>query len=220
MTKVKKIRSPASFMSWNGGVFFMMNIQSSVRKKVNVKKMTIIGVLSAISIMLSMTPLGFIPIGPTNATIMHIPVIIGAIIEGPIVGMAIGFIFGTTSLLRALTMPTVTSFIFVNPIVSILPRVLIGLIVYYVYHIVMKLTKSVLVSGWITGMVGSLVNTIGVLSMVYILYGARFAEALGKDASAAKTLIFALVTTNGIPEAVVGGLVVSAVVVILKKSKK
>jgi uncharacterized membrane protein len=198
----------------------MMNTQLSTRKKVNVKKMTIIGVLSAISIMLSMTPLGFIPIGPTNATIMHIPVIIGAIIEGPIVGMAIGFIFGTTSLLRALTMPTVTSFIFVNPIVSILPRVLIGLIVYYVYQIVMKLTKSVLVSGWITGMVGSLVNTIGVLSMVYILYGARFAEALGKDASAAKTLIFALVTTNGIPEAIVGGLVVSAVVVILKKSKK
>jgi uncharacterized membrane protein len=182
--------------------------------------MTVIGVLSAISIMLSMTPLGFIPIGPTNATIMHIPVIIGAIIEGPVVGMAIGFIFGTTSLLRALTMPTVTSFIFVNPIVSILPRVLIGLIAYYVYQLVMKLTKNVFISGWITGMVGSLVNTIGVLSMVYVLYGARFAEALGKNASAAKTLIFTIVTTNGIPEAIVGGFVVSAVAVILKKSKK
>jgi uncharacterized membrane protein len=197
-----------------------MNTQLSTRKKVNVKKMTVIGVLSAISIMLSMTPLGFIPIGPTNATIMHIPVIIGAIIEGPVVGMAIGFIFGTTSLLRALTMPTVTSFIFVNPIVSILPRVLIGLIAYYVYQLVMKLTKNVFISGWITGMVGSLVNTIGVLSMVYVLYGARFAEALGKNASAAKTLIFTIVTTNGIPEAIVGGFVVSAVAVILKKSKK
>jgi len=197
-----------------------MNTQLSTRKKVNVKKMTVIGVLSAISIMLSMTPLGFIPIGPTSATIMHIPVIIGAIIEGPVVGMAIGFIFGTTSLLRALTMPTVTSFIFVNPIVSILPRVLIGLIAYYVYQLVMKLTKNVFISGWITGMVGSLVNTVGVLSMVYILYGARFAEALGKNASAAKTLIFTIVTTNGIPEAIVGGFVVSAVAVILKKSKK
>ncbi|MDL0415461.1 ECF transporter S component, partial [Clostridioides difficile] len=56
----------------------MMNTSASVRK-VNVRKMTIIGVLSAISIMLSMTPLGFIPVGPTKATIMHIPVIIGAI---------------------------------------------------------------------------------------------------------------------------------------------
>ena len=65
----------------------MMNIQSSATKKVNVRRMTVIGVLSAISIMLSMIPgIGYIPIGPTNATIMHIPVIIGAIIEGPIVG--------------------------------------------------------------------------------------------------------------------------------------
>ena len=71
------------------------------RKNVNVRKMSIISVLSAISIMLSMTPLGFIPIGPTNATIMHIPVIIGAILEGPMVGITVGAIFGATSLLRA-----------------------------------------------------------------------------------------------------------------------
>ncbi len=198
----------------------MINVQSSATKKLNVRKMTIIGVLSAISIMLSMTPLGFIPIGPTNATIMHIPVIIGAIIEGPVVGMAIGLIFGTTSLLRAITMPTITSFVLMNPIVSILPRVLIGLIAHYVYNLVMKLTKNVLVSGWITGMVGSLVNTIGVLGMVYILYAERYAQALGGSASNAKTLIFTMAATNGIPEAIVGGFVVSAVAVILNKRKK
>ena len=63
--------------------------------------MAIIGVLAAISIMLSMTPLGFIPIGPTNATIMHIPVIIGAIVEGPLVGITVGFIFGATSFIKS-----------------------------------------------------------------------------------------------------------------------
>lgn len=198
----------------------MINVQSSATKKLNVRKMTIIGVLSAISIMLSMTPLGFIPIGPTNATIMHIPVIIGAIIEGPVVGMTIGLIFGATSLLRAITMPTITSFVLINPIVSILPRVLIGLIAYYVYNLVMKLTKNVLVSGWITGMVGSLINTIGVLGMVYILYAERYAQALGESASTAKTLIFTIAATNGIPEAIIGGFVVSAVAVILNKRKK
>lgn len=198
----------------------MINVQSSATKKLNVRKMTIIGVLSAISIMLSMTPLGFIPIGPTNATIMHIPVIIGAIIEGPVVGMTIGLIFGATSLLRAITMPTITSFVLINPLVSILPRVLIGLIAYYVYNLVMKLTKNVLVSGWITGMVGSLINTIGVLGMVYILYAERYAQALGESASTAKTLIFTIAATNGIPEAIIGGFVVSAVAVILNKRKK
>ena len=98
----------------------VLKVKSRPVKKVDVRKMAIIGVLAAISIMLSMTPLGFIPIGPTNATIMHIPVIIGAIVEGPLVGITVGFIFGATSLLKALTMPTITSFAFINPLVSIL----------------------------------------------------------------------------------------------------
>nr|WP_304969917.1 ECF transporter S component [Romboutsia ilealis] len=190
------------------------------KKKTDVRRMAIIGVLSAISIMLSMTPLGFIPIGPTNATIMHIPVIIGAIIEGPVVGITVGFIFGATSLLKALTMPTITSFAFVNPLVSVLPRMLIGIVAYYVYKLTIKFTKNVFVSGWITGVMGSLVNTAVVLGMVYILYGARYAEALGESASAAKTLILTLVATNGIPEAIVGGFVVSAVCVVFNKRKK
>lgn len=190
------------------------------KKKTNVRRMAIIGVLSAISIMLSMTPLGFIPIGPTNATIMHIPVIIGAIIEGPVVGITVGFIFGATSLLKALTMPTITSFAFVNPLVSVLPRMIIGIVAYYVYKLTIKFTKNVFVSGWITGVMGSLVNTAVVLGMVYILYGARYAEALGESASAAKTLILTLVATNGIPEAIVGGFVVSAVCVVFNKRKK
>ena len=86
-------------------------------------------------------------------------------------------------------MPTITSFAFINPLVSILPRMLIGVIAYYVYKLTIKFTKNVFVSGWITGVIGSLVNTVGVLGMIYILYGARYAEALGESASAAKTLI-------------------------------
>ena len=190
------------------------------RKNVNVRKMSIISVLSAISIMLSMTPLGFIPIGPTNATIMHIPVIIGAIVEGPMVGMTVGLIFGLTSLIRNLTMPTITSFAFINPLVSVLPRVLIGIVAYYVYKLAIKITKNSFVSGWITGFIGSLVNTVGVLGMIYVLYGARYAVELGKSASSAKTLLLTLATTSGIPEAILGGCVVSAVAVVLKKRKK
>ncbi|MPN57789.1 hypothetical protein SDC9_205483 [bioreactor metagenome] len=134
--------------------------------------------------------------------------------------MAVGFIFGLTSMLRALTMPTITSFAFINPLVSIIPRVLIGIVAYYVYQLVVKLTKSVCLSGWLSGLIGSLVNTIGVLGMIYILYGERYAKALGESASAAKTLILTIATTNGIPEAVVGGFLVSAVAVVLKKRKK
>ncbi|EGT5564234.1 ECF transporter S component [Clostridioides difficile] len=198
----------------------MMNTSASVRK-VNVRKMTIIGVLSAISIMLSMTPLGFIPVGPTKATIMHIPVIIGAIMEGPIVGAAIGFIFGISSLLNAITNPTVTStsFVFINPLVSILPRVMIGVLAYYVYQLIIKATNKVYISGLITGAIGSLLNTAGVLGMIYVLYADKYLHAMGKSGSAGK-VIMALAAANGVPEAIVGALVVAAVATVLKKSKK
>jgi uncharacterized membrane protein len=102
-------------------------------RKLNVRKMTIIGVLGGISAVLGMTPLGFIPVGPTRATIMHIPVIIGAITEGPIVGGLVGLIFGLFSIFQAVTNPTPVSFVFLNPLVSVVPRVLIGIISHYVY---------------------------------------------------------------------------------------
>jgi uncharacterized membrane protein len=102
-------------------------------KGLNVRKMAIVGILGSISIILGMTPLGFIPVGPTRATIMHIPVIIGAIVEGPVVGGIVGLIFGLFSVFQAVTNPTPVSFVFLNPLVSIVPRVLIGITSFYVY---------------------------------------------------------------------------------------
>lgn len=102
-------------------------------KRFDVRKLVIVGVLGGVSAILGMTPLGFIPVGPTRATIMHIPVIIGAIMEGPIVGALVGLIFGLFSIFQALTNPTPVSFVFLNPLVSVVPRVLIGITSYYVF---------------------------------------------------------------------------------------
>lgn len=197
-----------------------MKTQVGVEKKINVRQMAIIGMLSAISIMLSMTPLGFIPIGPVNTTIMHIPVIIGSIIEGPMVGGILGLIFGLTSFMRAITTPSPTNFMFMNPIVSILPRVLMGIATYYIYKSVFKVTKNLSASGLCSGFLGSIINTVGVLGLVYLLYAQRYVEAIGGDTSTAGAVILGIAATNGIPEAIVGALVVSGVVIILKKSKK
>lgn len=114
--------------------------------------MTIIGVLGAISVVLGLTPLGFIPIGPTRATIMHIPVIVGAITQGPIVGAMVGLVFGLFSLFQNITNPTIISFVFLNPLVSVLPRVLIGITSYYTYkgfkNIGLKNTSNILYLLW------------------------------------------------------------------------
>lgn len=193
-------------------------MQATHKTKVDVRKMTVIGILSAISIMLSMIPgVGYIPIGPTKATIMHIPVIIGSVIEGPIVGASVGFVFGLSSMFNAWLTPTVTSFAFMNPLISVVPRVLMGVLSYYVFKLVIKISKKVYLSGLITGAIGSILNTAGVLGMIYLLYGERYAVAMDQSASAAGKLILTLIATNGVPEAIVGAIVVASVTVALKK---
>ena len=200
----------------------MINTHTSAQRRLNVRKMTVIGVLSAISIMMSMLPfIGYIPIGPMKATIMHIPVIIGAIIEGPLVGAIIGLIFGLTSLWNAITQPVLLSPLFINPLVSVLPRILIGIVSYYVYQGVYKITKKVYASGFIAAIIGSITNTAGVLGMIYILYADKYLALVEQQGASAAKLLFGIVLTSGIPEALVAGLIVSAVsVALIRKGKK
>ncbi|MDY6868152.1 MAG: ECF transporter S component, partial [Chloroflexota bacterium] len=58
------------------------------------RRIVIAGVMSAISIFLGITHLGFIPwFSGASLTIMQVPVIIGAVLEGPLVGLIIGLFF-------------------------------------------------------------------------------------------------------------------------------
>lgn len=80
--------------------------------------------LLAITLLLSLTRIGFIPV-PTpagNATISHIPAILGGILEGPLVGLTVGLGFGVASFMSA-TVP-----MFKDPLVAVLPRIFIGLV--------------------------------------------------------------------------------------------
>lgn len=200
----------------------MINTRTSVQRRLNVRRMTVIGVLSAISIMMSMIPfIGYIPIGPIKATIMHVPVIVGAVVEGPVVGAIIGLIFGLTSLWNAITQPVTLSPLFYNPLVSVLPRILIGIVAYYAYKCVYKITKKVYVSGFIAGLIGSLTNTVGVLGMIYVLYADKYLSLIEQQSANAGKLLFGVVVSSGIPEALVAALIVSAVsVALIRKGKK
>ena len=134
------------------------------------RKIVIAGVMGGISIFLGATHLGFIPwFSGASLTIMHLPVIIGAVLEGPVVGAVIGLIFGGFSLLQSAIAPTgPTDVWFVNPIISILPRLFIGPIAWLVYKSLKPLKEAVgLVA---SGIAGSLTNTVLVLTML-VLYG-------------------------------------------------
>ena len=114
--------------------------------------MSLAGIFTAIIIAMSVVPfLGYIPLGFMNATIIHVPVIIGAIILGPKYGAYLGLVFGVTSLVKATIAPGVTSFVFSpfvtiggysgnmwSAVIAIVPRVCIGIVAYFVYKLIMK----------------------------------------------------------------------------------
>lgn len=183
-----------------------------------VRQITTVGMLSAISVILGLTGYGFVPLPLAKATIMHVPVIIGAILEGPKVGMLIGFMFGSFSLIQNIMSPNLLSFAFLNPLVSVLPRILIGLTAYYTYRLVKSKNENLRIA--VAAAVGSMTNTAGVLGMIYVLYAAQYAEAKGIAVSLAAKTIFGVAFTNGIAEAVVAVIITAAVVLSVKKLRK
>lgn len=160
--------------------------------KMSTKKVAITGMLGAFSVVLSMTPIGYIPLPiiGVNATTMHIPVIIGAMLGGPMVGTLVGLIFGVSSFLRA------NSPIFADPIIAILPRLLIGVMSYYAY----KAFKHPIAAT----IAGTLTNTLGVLSLVYLRGYLPLAAVLG------------IAALNGISEVIVSSVIVVALMKGLK----
>ena len=134
------------------------------QRKLTSKNLVTAAILGAITIVLSLTPLGLIPLGIINATTMHIPVIIAAIIEGPLVGALVGLIFGVSSLANAILRPNPVSFVFYNPLISILPRILIGITSYYVYKSTSRLDNNSLKN--LTKVLWSLI----LIGLAYLLY--------------------------------------------------
>lgn len=109
------------------------------------------------TVVLAVSPIGRIPVPWTGivATTMHLPAIIAGILEGPLVGGAVGLIFGVWSWL----FPSAP--FFANPLVSVFPRLFIGVIAALVFRV----TGS---AGWAAA-AGTATNTLGVLGMIGLL---------------------------------------------------
>jgi uncharacterized membrane protein len=129
----------------------------------NVRQIVIAGILGGIAIFLGYTRLGFIPVPNLagNATIMHVPAILGGALEGPMVGTIVGAIFGIFSFIQA-EVP-----FFRDPLVSILPRLFIGVVAWAVFASLRNWSLDVAAAA--AGVLGSMTNTVGVLGMAVML---------------------------------------------------
>jgi len=146
------------------------------------RKIVVTAVLAAITIVLGLLPFGgYIPFFGISITILTIPVIIGAILEGPIVGAGIGLIFGLTSLYQAATAPkSPLDPLFVNPLLSVVPRLFIGPVAWLVWSALKKVRVLGLIAA---GFIGSYTNTVLVLGMFGLLFAkdARVLEVFGQN---------------------------------------
>ncbi|HEX9609534.1 MAG TPA: ECF transporter S component [Candidatus Limnocylindria bacterium] len=128
----------------------------------NTRKIVIAGILGAIAILLAVTRWGFIPVPNIsgNATILHVPAILGGVLEGPVVGFLVGGIFGVFSFIQA-EVPA-----FKDPLVSIFPRLFIGLVAWAVFAGLVR--WNLYAAAVVAGLLGTLTNTVGVLGMGWI----------------------------------------------------
>ena len=187
----------------------------------SIRELTVSGLLAGITIFLGLTGYGFIPLVVMNATILHIPTIIGSIVSGPKVGALVGFLFGLFSFIQTLRAPSLLLQFalqynpFYDAVICIVPRVCIGLAAYYLYR---YMPGREGVRAFIAAVGGSLVNTILFLGSFFLLVGAPYAASKGIAVEAVGAMMMGIVGVNGIPEAIVSAAIIVPVVIMLKES--
>lgn len=186
-----------------------------------VRKLAVAAALAALMGVLEALGVGIFYLPPIGFTILHIPVLIGTLTEGLGVGLFLGAWFGVQSMLSAYLKPNVLSFCFQNPLVAVLPRLLIPVCAWAVHKLMQrKLSPENKLGIAVASAAGSLANTIFVLSGVMLLYGPYAAQALGIQLSGLVGWALGIGLTQGLPEAAASVILCIAIVPVLQMIRK
>ena len=174
-------------------------------------EMVLTALFTAIIIIMAFVPyLGYINLVVIKATLIHVPVIIGSIVLGPKKGGFLGFVFGCTS--------------FFSVIICFVPRILVGVVPYFVYVGIKKLCKKKAAGDWIAlpiaGVAGAFTNTLLVMNLIYICFSSEFASAKNIALDAVYGVILTIIATNGVPEAIVAAVLTTAIGKVLIKWRR
>ena len=189
-----------------------------------------VALMMAIVILLANTPLGMIQLPIVKATTVHIPVIIGSLVLGPLAGGILGATFGVCSMISNTMAPTLLSFAF-SPFlsttgmvgvikaiwVSVGCRTAMGIAAGWLWILLKKLNVNQNIALLITGFLGSMFNTIFVMGSIYFLFASQYAAAKEVAITAVFGLIMGTVVASGIPEAIAAAVLVIALGKVLIK---
>ena len=183
-----------------------------------------LALMAAIIVVLANTPLGMIQLPIIKATTIHIPVILGAILMGPLAGGILGGVFGICSMVSNTVAPVITSFAF-SPFLSTTGlagavkaiwiclgcRILIGVVAGWLWVGRRRVPLPEMAALPIVGFVGSMVNTVCVMGSIYLLFAQQYAEAQNVGMTAVFGLIMGTVVASGIPEAIAAAVLVAVI---------
>ncbi len=184
-------------------------------------RMTQLALLIAIELIMAVTPLGYIMIPPISATLMHIPVIVGALVMGPKAGAALGTVFGLTSLWKASTQATspvdlaFSPFVSGKPIQSLImcmgPRILLGVIAALLFKAFIKTFHGKeRISIGLSAVLATICHTVMVLGLLAIFFS-EFGMGV-------MTVVLSLVTVSSACEMLVAAIISVAVCIPLRRS--
>lgn len=190
------------------------------------RELTLLGLLTAVLLVMSFTPLGYLNIGPLAITLNMIPVALAAIALGPTGGAIMGAVFGLTSFLQCIGIGGVSqmgAILFeINPFLAFVqrfvPRLITGLLVGYIFKGIKKLWGSTL-AGFLAGFCAAFLNTALFMSALVLCFGNT--EYLQNLIGGKNILVFvcAFVGVNAVYEMIASTLVVGLLNKALEKAK-
>lgn len=190
------------------------------RQKSNTQRLTLAAFFVAIEMVLTMTQLGYLPLGPISITTMHLPVILAGIVLGPSYGAGIGLVFGLTSVYNATFRPGLISFCFspfisvgnvsgnfASLLIAIGPRVFLGWFSAILYRWMHNKTGNTALSACVSAGVNTLLHTLGVMGLIVLFFGKAYSAAVGIPVG---SIIAVVIGSNGVWEILLAIIVIGA----------
>ena len=195
-------------------------------KKFNTSQLVILGLMTAVLLLMAYTPLGYLNIGPLAITFNVIPVAISAITLGPVGGAIAGAVFGMTSFLQCIGVggtSAMGAILFdINPILAFIqrfvPRMLDGLLLGFIFKGVRKVS-NVSAACMVTGFCAAFFNTLFFMAALVLLFGnsAYMQELMGGKNIIA--FICGFVGINAVFEMIASTIITGAVGMALYKAR-
>ena len=196
-------------------------------KKLSTKQLTVLGLMIAVLVLMSYTPLGYLNIGPLAITFNMIPVAIAAIACGPLGGAVLGAVFGLTSFGQCIGMGGVSAMgatlFSISPVLAFIqrfvPRFLDGWLLGYLFRWLRKATKNTTLAGYITGFLSAFLNTVFFMVALVVLFGNT--EYVKNLIGGRNIIVFicAFVGINAICEMISATILTGVISVALKKAR-